>query len=271
VAALTAGYRMYWEAQLEAQRAHQAQQHAQQAARDRAVREALLGELRLVKLKNCRLKRYGGPHDGGYLMCENLVKGVQAAYSYGIGGEDEWGCQVSREFDVKVHQYDCFTPTRPICKGGRFAFHDECVGARRETAGARRFDTLAAQIARNGDAGKRLLLKLDVEGAEWESLAATPDEILERIDQLPMELHGTHDPRFVELIRRLKTRFYLVNLHFNNIACSPVEDPLPSRAFQVLWVNKRLGVVDSQAPSPAPRSPLNAPDDPARPDCQLPS
>jgi len=37
----------------------------------------------------------------------------------------------------------------------------------------------------------------------------------------------------------------------------------------VLWVNKRIGIVDPAAPVPAPMSPLNAPDSPNWPDCQL--
>jgi hypothetical protein len=273
-AALIAGHTMYWEARqatLHALHAQQDQQKAQQWARERAVREALLGELKTVTLKNCRLKRYGGTHDGGYLLCENLLSGVRAAYSYGIGDEDEWGCQVSRRLGLSVHQYDCFTPTRPSCKGGRFVFHDECVAARQETRDSRRFDTFAAQIAANGDAAKRLLMKIDVDGAEWESLLAAPDDLLDRIEQMPMELHvyRTFQPGFVELIRRLKTKFHLVSLHFNNHACTRDTDPLPSRAFQVLWVNKRIGVLDPRGPSPAPTSPLDAPDAPERPDCQL--
>jgi hypothetical protein len=240
-------------------------------ARERAAREALLDELHTVTLKNCTLKRYGGRHDGGYLMCENLIPGVQSAYSYGIGKEDEWGCDVSRQFEVTVHQYDCFTPHRPICVGGQFVFHNECVGDRRELVDLRPFDTITAQIARNRDERKRLLVKLDVEGAEWGSLIAAPDEVLDAIDQMPMEFHGTNEVRFAELIRRLKTKFYLVNLHFNNWACTPETDPLPAFAFQVLWVNKRLGVVNPEGPSPAPMSPMNAPDNPNAPDCQLAS
>jgi hypothetical protein len=240
-------------------------------AREHVQRQALLDELNTVTLKNCTLKRYGSADDGGYLMCENLIKGVQVAYSYGIGSEDNWGCQVSRQFGVNVHQYDCFVSNAPPCEGGRFVFHSECVGARREMDQSRPFDTIAAQIAANGDSGKRLLLKIDVEGAEWESLLATPDHVLDSIDQIPMEMHRTGDPRAVELIRRLKAKFHLVNLHFNNYACTPAAAPLPSFVFQVLWVNKRIGMVDPQGASPAPMSPLNAPDAPQRRDCQLPT
>ena len=233
----------------------------------RPIREALLAELQTVALENCTLKRYGSPNDGGYLMCENLAADVEAAYSYGIATEDNWGCDVSEQFGVPVHQYDCFTPHRPACEGGRFVFHDECVGPRAETIDGQPFDSIPSQIARNGDAGKRLLVKIDVEGAEWDALMATPDEILDTIVQMPMELHGTDERKFVDVIRRLKRQFYLVNLHFNNWACTPDTAPIPAYAFQVLWVNQRDGVLDADAPSPAPASPLNAPDNPNGPEC----
>jgi hypothetical protein len=233
------------------------------------IRAQLLKELRPVTLKNCTLKRYGGPHDGGYLMCENLASGVQSAYSYGIDTEDVWGCDVATQFRVPIHQYDCFTDHRPTCSGGRFVFHDECVGPSKATISGHAFDTIPSQIAKNGDSGKKVLMKIDIEGAEWDSLMATPDEVLDTFLQMPMELHGVNDAKFVEIVRRLKRRFYLVNLHFNNHACDPASAPLPASAFQVLWVNKRVGVLDPDAPSPAPMSPLNAPDTLLVPDCQL--
>jgi hypothetical protein len=239
------------------------------AANGRAGREALLQELKTVTLENCTLKRYGGAHDGGYLMCENLIDGVQAAYSYGISTEDNWGCDVSREFNVAIHQYDCFTPHRPTCKGGRFVFHDECVGPKSETVDGQPFDTFASQIARNGDAEKNLLVKIDIEGAEWDSLMATPDAVLDKISQMPMELHGTDERKMLDTVRRLKRQFHLVNLHFNNWACTSDSAPLPAWAYQVLWVNKRVGTIDRNGPSPAPMSALNAVDGPHMPDCQL--
>ncbi|HEY7445906.1 MAG TPA: hypothetical protein VH701_25990, partial [Vicinamibacterales bacterium] len=83
------------------------------------------------------------------------------------------------------------------------------------------------------------------------------------------ELHGANEQRFLEVVRRLKQKFYLVNLHFNNHSCMPELAPIPAWAYQVLWVNKRIGIVDESAPIPAPVSALNAPDGPAIPDCQL--
>ena len=63
-------------------------------------------------------------------------------------------------------------------------------GPRTETIDGRPFDTIANQIARNGDTGKKMVLKMDIEGGEWKSVLATPDAVFDSIVQMPMELHG---------------------------------------------------------------------------------
>ena len=232
------------------------------------VRAALLEEIQPVTLSNCELQRFGTTNDGDYLLCGNLSQEIESAYSYGVGSDDTYGCDVSTRYEVPVHQYDCFDPARPTCTGGNFVFHDECIGPKRLEEGGRVFDTLQNQIARNGDAGKRIIVKIDTEGAEWDSLLAAPDEVLDRIDQMPIEFHKVESPKTLELVRRLKTKFYPVALHFNNNACGTDAAPLPAWAFQVLWVNKRIGKLDKKAPFPAPASALDTPDHPGLPDCQ---
>jgi hypothetical protein len=238
-------------------------------AAGRKLREAILAELQPVALKNCTLKRFGSANDGGYLMCQNLIEPINAGYSYGVGRNDDWGCQVSRQYHVLVHEYDCFDPARPTCSGGTLMFHNECVGDRSASRGSHLFDTLENQIRKNGDTDRRVIIKMDIEGAEWDSLLAARDELLASIPQIAMELHGFDDPKIVEALRKMKRNFYLVNLHFNNWSCTSKAAPLPAWAYQVLWVNKRIGVLDPGVPIPAPMSPLNAPDSPTWPDCQL--
>ena len=240
-------------------------------AAGRKLRETILAELQPVVLKNCTFERFGSANDGGYLMCQNLIEPIDAAYSYGVGPNDDWGCEMSRRYHVPLYQYDCFDPARPTCNGGTFVFHNECVSDHTGYRGSRLFDTLENQIRKNGDIGRRLIIKMDIEGAEWDSLLAAPDELLASISQIAMEMHGYDDPKIVEVLPKLKRNFYLVNLHFNNWSCTPKAAPLPAWAYQVLWVNKRIGVVDPAGPVPAPMSPLNAPDSPTWPDCQLPS
>jgi hypothetical protein len=235
----------------------------------RQLRVQLLKELRPVTLENCTLKRVGSANDGGYLMCGNLLENVQAAYSYGIGPSDDWGCELSDTKRIAVHQYDCFSPPHVGCAGGLSVFHDECVGPKRQTIESRRFDTITDQIEKNGDTGKTLVVKIDIEGAEVGSLMATSNRVLDRFDQLAMEIHGV-GPQFLDLVRKLKRTFRLVHLHYNNQACSNRYQPLPAWAYQVLFVNKRIAVVKPDAAPPTLPNPLDASDYPQGHECQTP-
>jgi hypothetical protein len=237
-------------------------------------RRELFDLLRPVALSNCRLERFGERNDGGYLMCANLLDGVHVGYSYGIAGYDGWGCDISTRAGVTVHQYDCFDPARPWCWRGRTVFHDECVGDVTQTIEGRAFDTIVNQLERNGDSAKRLVLKIDVEAAEWNTLLAVPDAVFGRIDQLAVEFHWeeTHDARwsapdkYLAVVRRLKQFFEVAHIHFNNASCVGDLVPFPSFAFEVLFVSKRLAVVNPAGTAGGVHE-FDARNNPSLPDC----
>ena len=104
---------------------------------------------------------------------------------------------------------------------------------------------------------------MDVEGAEWETFLQTPDAVLERIDQLSVEFHGAGEERYLAAVLKLKRFFYVANLHFNNYSCQQDIPPFPSWAYEVLFVNKRLGVPDPSGTVRGPH-PLDAPNKPRR-------
>jgi hypothetical protein len=124
-------------------------------------------------------------------------------------------------------------------------------------------------MSKNGDAGKTFVVKIDIEGAELASLLATPDSVLQRIDQLAMEIHGA-DKHFLRMVRKLKRTFHPVHIHFNNQACTVRYKPFPAWAYQVLFVNKQIAVVDSHLRRPTLPHPLDAPDYSLGRDCQTP-
>ena len=218
----------------------------------RQYRQALFDMLQPIGLSNCELQRFGERHDGGYLMCANLLGGVQSGYSYGINGYDKWGCDISQTTGVTVHQYDCFNPDRPSCWRGKTIFHDECVGGSAQTLDGRVFDSVQNQFARNGDSGKRIVLKIDVEGAEWDTFLAMPDETFQQIDQMSVEFHWeegsafgwVQDERYPRAVTRVREFFEVAHIHFNNASCVGDLAPFTSYAFEVLFVSKRLAVVD---------------------------
>jgi hypothetical protein len=250
------------------------------STRTLALRRPLLfAELQPSRLLNCRFERIGEPNDGGYLLCGNLLGSSQVAYSYGLAGNDKWGCDVSQRLGVTVHEYDCFDPREPPCpSAARQAFHAECIAGSRRVEDGRLFDSLQDQMARNGDRARHAVVKMDVEGAEWESLLDSPDEALERIDQIVIEFHGVDERLALPAVRRLKRFFYVANMHVNNMACTTGLLPFPGRAYEVLFVNKRIAKVDRPGwflpwlePAKSDRwsHPPDARNDPLLPDCQV--
>jgi hypothetical protein len=214
-------------------------QDRQIRADDARFRQRLFEMLQPVGLTNCQLERFGEPNDGGYLMCANLLDRVESAYSYGIGGYDKWGCDISTRLKIPIHQYDCFNTTEPSCPAGAPVFHAECVGAVAGSEDGRQFDTIENQLQKNGDVAKRLVIKIDVEGAEWDSLLETSDGLLNRIDQMAVEFHWMRDEsgrwlhveKYEAVIERLKTFFHVAHIHFNNAGCTTGLEPFPSYAY----------------------------------------
>lgn len=240
----------------------------QRDAKARRVRRDLFAAIQPVHVTNCTLARVGAANDGGYLVCTNLLGDVTAAYSYGIEGRDEWGCQISETLNVPTHEYDCFDLRRPSCPDGRLIFHPECVGPARRIQDGRPFDSIAAQLERNGDDWKQLVVKIDVEGAEWDSFLATSPKLFDRINQLIVEFHGVDEERYLRTIEKLKDQFVFAHIHYNNGGCKAGIEPFPSWVFEALLVNKRIAHTDG---TPAPRGPLpnlDAPNGPRTPDCQ---
>ena len=231
------------------------------------IRQQLFNAVQPIGLANCNFKRFGEDNDGGYLMCANLLEAVQVGYSYGISGYDGWGCDVSTRLDVAVHQYDCFDIGRPVCSKANTRFHEECVSETRRVEEGRLFDTIPNQVAANGDSGKHLVLKIDVEGAEWDALLHTSDDVLQRVDQIAAEFHGIEEERFIAVMNHLQGFFYVAHLHYNNNSCNDWFLPFPAWVYEVLFVSKRLGVPDPAGASVGPH-PLDMPNNPNKPDCQ---
>jgi hypothetical protein len=241
--------------------------------RAQQAREGLFAELQPVKLANCEFARYGEDNDGGYLACRNLLHDVRAAYSYGISGYDGWGCEISTELKIPVHEYDCFNIAEPLCPTGKPVFHPECIAGSSSTdPDGRVFDSLQNQLARNGDAARHVIVKMDVEGAEWDSILETPDEVFSKIDQMIFEFHGVDSniARSLEVVLKLKKFFYVANLHINNFSCHPGLRPFAGWAYEVTFVSKRLAKLDPSGAAVTLPHPLDTPNNPAIPDCQVP-
>lgn len=65
-----------------------------------------------------------------------------------------------------------------------------------------------------------MILKMDVEGAEWGFLTGVDQAVLERFEQMTFEFHSLNDPadaeRMLAVFEKLNQTHRLVHLHTNN-------------------------------------------------------
>jgi len=130
--------------------------------------------------------------------------------------------------------------------------------------------TLSATLADPAFAGRnRLIVKMDIEGAEYGAFASLADGEFARLGLLLVEFHdlGAHLAEVETLARRLARDFAVVHVHANNFG--PVIDGLP-QVIEVAWARRDLlpsgdrGTV-GELPLPGLDQPNNA----RRPDLAL--
>lgn len=169
--------------------------------------------------------RVGEDHDGGYVMCEDgLDKGLIGAYSYGINGFDGWGMSVASQYNIPLNEYDCTNANQPaVCDGCTVHFHNECILNNNAPAKST-FKTFTQQFQDAGNAkaaDRSLLLKIDVEAAEWKIFAEEPVENMRKFRQIVVEYHWinqkeNHDLYFKAVEKIEAAGFAVTHLHGNN-------------------------------------------------------
>ncbi len=186
-------------------------------ARQRGVFETL-ALLTPHDLPGERKIRIGGPGDGGYVLVDRLRPG-QAVMSFGVGPS------VSFDLDLasRGHSVLLFDHTIGALPGDhpRFTWFAEGVAAAADPV--RRLHTLADHMAKLPPGSDAPILKMDVEGVEWEVLTETAIALLRRFEQIVLELHGLprlEDQRFRGMAWRvlasLSSAFTLCHVHANN-------------------------------------------------------
>lgn len=181
--------------------------------------EALRARLKLKKIVGKNFVRLGRNFDGGYIMVDDFhAAGV--AYSFGIGDD------VSLEEDMAARGYEIFMydPTIDSLPKNheRFRFFKE--GVLGLTVKEKSMDMLENFIRRNGHERKdKMILKMDVEGAEWSFLSTVTAETLNQFDQLLFEFHDMIRPKdqsvmnaTLACIKKISRTHSLVHLHANN-------------------------------------------------------
>jgi len=200
--------------------------------------EQIRGLLRLRDVTNAGLVRIGREHDGGYLMADDFHPGM-AAYSFGICDDVSWDKDMV-ERGIECFMYDHTIDALPE-EHELFHWSREGICGNEPVENCR---TLGEFVKRNGHEGRKdLILKMDVEGAEWDAIDATGKETLEQFSQIVFELHDMNSASAFEsilrVLRKLSETHQPVWVHGNNFAdyvrCGDMVMP---NALKVLFVRK---------------------------------
>lgn len=165
-----------------------------------------------------QLVRKGNPHDGGYLMVDHgLRNGV--AYSLGINDDVSWDLDMAA-LGCEIYQYDHTIDRLPV-ENPRFHWFKQGIAAQPTPDGV--LDSLPNLIARNGHANHTdLILKMDIEGYEWEVFESMDERTLRQFSQIVLEVHtlvlggSEKQAQIAQVLEKLYQTHQPVHVHANN-------------------------------------------------------
>jgi FkbM family methyltransferase len=195
-------------------------------APDQGMGDSVRSILRLISPMDVvggTLVRKGCQNDGGYIMLDSGLHGA-VAYSLGIAGDVSWDLDMAH-LGCQIYQYDHTIEALPVSNP---AFHWFRIGIAAQDSPDGTMCTLDTLIQRNDHVGRNdLVLKMDIEGAEWDLFEAMPDSTLRQFSQIVMEMHhfagaGGHPSgpffykKFEAILRKLDATHQVVHVHANN-------------------------------------------------------
>jgi hypothetical protein len=159
-------------------------------------------------------KRFGTSSDGGYVMLDDL-EGIVGALSIGVGDNADWDLAMAAR-GLCVEQFDGTIDSPPLTHE-RLRFHKQMLLADGEVSLKRLTEDAVPDT---------LILKVDIEGSEWEVFDAIDERTLGAFSQILCEFHhlsglAVESKRtlIARVFSKLTTTHAVFHVHANN--CAP--------------------------------------------------
>jgi hypothetical protein len=169
------------------------------------------------------LQRYGGRYDGGYILSKRLTDESDTVYSLGVGPVDQ--C-ISFDKEMAQNQKTVYLYDGSVNfwdNRKEFFFKKEFIDSQK----------LEKIVSENNHFEKtNILLKMDIEGAEFETIINSNEDVFKHFNQFTVEVHDILFSSQVEDLEYIKqnsreemkfaffekiNKFYnLVHIHGNN-------------------------------------------------------
>jgi FkbM family methyltransferase len=174
---------------------------------------------RPVKVEGFEKIRVGSEFDGGYIQLNDLSR-AQKALSLGINDDDNWDYEIAKH-GIRVDQYDHTIESAPT-KHDNLYFHKKQIAAKSSLNAITLSDLLSAEDAPRSP---HILLKMDIEGDEWNVIDATSESDLNSCSQIICEFHNLSQLDSTgfyalahKVIQKLTNKFAVFHIHGNNSA-----------------------------------------------------
>jgi Methyltransferase FkbM domain len=189
----------------------------ERAARHESV-DSFLRTIRPI-VSDHSLIRLGPQTDGGYLVPDDLV-GIEACFSPGVKDSSDF------EADIAARGIPCYladlSVDGPPVQNPLFDFEKKFVGAVNNAD----FMTLDAWVNAKLPGSSDLLLQMDIEGYEYETILSATESLLRRFRIMVIEFHGLDGifskrslPIMQAVFAKILNDFEIVHIHANN--CLP--------------------------------------------------
>lgn len=203
--------------------------------------QRILSLLRPMDAVNTKLIRKGRPNDGGYVMVDTGLENV-VAYSLGINDDVSWDLDMA-QLGCQIFQYDHTIDALPQ-QHPHFHWFKTGIAARPSADGV--LQPLGDLITRNGHAGRRdIILKMDIEGYEWDVFDSMDPTTLEQFSQIVLEMHTLAlagpdlQTKIVSVLEKLHASHQSVHVHANNHGYFGIVGGVPlSDTLEVTYVRR---------------------------------
>ncbi|MFZ4076809.1 MAG: hypothetical protein ACOYKA_02375 [Legionellaceae bacterium] len=224
------------------------------------------------------LKRHGHAHDGGYVVPIKAIETADLMMGYGIADDASFEEEFSTHYHKPSYGFDCGVD-HINSQNKLFSFVNECIGndsfLYRSQHSSKKITSYSEQRAALHLNGKKIFMKMDIEGAEYEALKDVLKQPSE-ITGLVLEIHFYNRKMIeqaIQLLSSLDQHFLLLHVHGNNytrhyFSSKSASGQVP-QVLELTYINKALVTEYHLSSNQSHPLPIDTPNNPKAKDANF--